>query len=481
MSASREKKARQERGADYVSPKQQKELEERKANRRSTAVFAVCALLIVGFAVFALLNNSGVLKRGAAAVTVNGETYTAEDVAYYYYNTRANLINNGYVSSSSSLRDQDYTSGGEYATWYDYVADQAIKTLAAVRATAQAAKSSGFTGNAEMEQTVSDTMDSLKSGAASSSYTLADYIKAIFNGLMTKSSFEKELRTAALADAYASSKSTPESYSESELQAAYDADPNAYSMVDYKAVIFLASNYATDAVEATETTEAVEADDGTEAAKAAAEHALAEYRKGNKDLEKLAEEAGLTYLNSTAQYGESDMLDWLFDNARREDQATVLDYSYYGYSMGSMLVVFEGKERADFHSVDVRHILVDDEDTAKDILAKYEAGEQTEDAFAALAQEYSTDNADEGGLYTGVYKGQMVEPFENWCFAAGRKTGDTGIVQTDYGYHVMYYVGCSDYAYWQESAATKLTSDWQASLTENMTVTQLDGMKYIDP
>jgi hypothetical protein len=35
----------------------------------------------------------------------------------------------------------------------------------------------------------------------------------------------------------------------------------------------------------------------------------------------------------------------------------------------------------------------------------------------------------------------MVTEFEDWCFNPARKTGDTGIVQTDFGFHVMYYVG----------------------------------------
>ena len=169
--------------------------------------------------------------------------------------------------------------------------------------------------------------------------------------------------------------------------------------------------------------------------------------------------------------------------ARAEGDADVVDYTYYGVPMGSVVVVFHGKERADFHSVDVRHILVADEAEATDLLAQYLAGEQTEDAFAALATAHSTDtgSAANGGLYEDVYIGQMVKPFENWCFDASRKAGDTGIVATDYGYHVMYYVGSSEYPFWQHQAASTLASDWEASLSENMETTLLDGMKYVDP
>ena len=70
------------------------------------------------------------------------------------------------------------------------------------------------------------------------------------------------------------------------------------------------------------------------------------------------------------------------------------------------------------------------------------AGDATEDSFAALAEEKSEDpgSSTNGGLYENVAKGQMVEPFEDWCFDETRAAGDYGLVKTKYGYHVMYFV-----------------------------------------
>ena len=479
MSASREKKARQERGADFVSVKDMKAREEQRANRRTTAIFTVCAVLFVAAVVAMFLWNSGTFQRKAAAASVNGQNYSVSDVAYYYYNGRANALNSdSELDSSSSMRTQEYTASEDYDTWYDYLADQSVRYLATAQLTAKAAKDAGFTGGSEVDDTVNETMDSLKSSASSQGYDVAGYIKAIFNGLLTRSDFEKSLRTQALAEAYTNYKADAANYSEDELNAAYDADPNTYSMVSYESLAFVNSNYATEAVEATETTPAVEADDGSAAAKAAAEDALAQYKAGAA-LESLAGADG-TYTNTSTLYGTgSDMLEWLYDDARKDGDAAVLDYSYYGVSMGYMTVVFHGRERADYQTVNVRHILVSDEATANDVLARFNAGE----AFADLAAEYSTDtgSASNGGLYENVYIGQMVKPFEDWCFDASRQAGDTGIVQTDYGYHVMLFVGRSGYAYWQQLAAAKLASDWQASLTEGMATELLDGMKYIDP
>ena len=101
---------------------------------------------------------------------------------------------------------------------------------------------------------------------------------------------------------------------------------------------------------------------------------------------------------------------------------------------------------------------------AQDVLNKYLAGAHTADAFGELAKEYSSDsNASEGGLYTQVYKGQMVDAFENWCFDANRNPGDTGIVETTYGYHVMYFQG-ENLPYWEVRCINGLYSDWQDSI-----------------
>ena len=89
-------------------------------------------------------------------------------------------------------------------------------------------------------------------------------------------------------------------------------------------------------------------------------------------------------------------------------------------------------------------------------------------ADAALAQITSLDtmisvgdaaladkSAAEATQYT-VVKDQMVAAFEDWCFDTARKAGDTGIVQTEYGYHVMYYVGTE--TDWMADAISALTS-----------------------
>lgn len=62
------------------------------------------------------------------------------------------------------------------------------------------------------------------------------------------------------------------------------------------------------------------------------------------------------------------------------------------------------------------------------------------DDLKAKAEEGKAANeVAEAAEYT-VSIGQMVEPFEKWCFAE-HNVGDLDVVETMYGYHVIYFVG----------------------------------------
>lgn len=128
----------------------------------------------------------------------------------------------------------------------------------------------------------------------------------------------------------------------------------------------------------------------------------------------------------------------------------------------------QGIEKDDTHMINVRHILITPteqdenggyteeawaaaEEEAQRILAEWESGEKTEESFAELAMQYSTDPGSNtnGGLYEDVYPGMMVTEFNDWCFAEDRNVADYGIVKTSYGYHIMYMSGVSDELYWK--------------------------------
>ena len=72
----------------------------------------------------------------------------------------------------------------------------------------------------------------------------------------------------------------------------------------------------------------------------------------------------------------------------------------------------------------------------------------------------------------------MVATFNDWCFDSARKPGDTGIVETNYGYHVMYFVGTTGQTYRDYQIVNDLISSdmetWFQNLLENYTITMGD-------
>ena len=131
--------------------------------------------------------------------------------------------------------------------------------------------------------------------------------------------------------------------------------------------------------------------------------------------------------------------------------------------------------------VNVRHILIAPEETttedgttsisdeawaeaeatANGVYKQWKEGEATEESFAELVKQHTEDpgSAETGGLYEDVYPGQMVTEFNDWCFADGRKVGDTAVVKTDYGYHIMFFSGEGDYVYWRKSVQDMITGE----------------------
>ena len=84
--------------------------------------------------------------------------------------------------------------------------------------------------------------------------------------------------------------------------------------------------------------------------------------------------------------------------------------------------------------VDARHILVDSEDKAKEVIEKINKG----DDFAKLAVEYSNDPGSkaDGGKLGYFSKGQMVKEFEDAAFAL--KKGEVSKpVKSKFGWHVI--------------------------------------------
>ena len=164
---------------------------------------------------------------------------------------------------------------------------------------------------------------------------------------------------------------------------------------------------------------------------------------------------------SGVAYSDSDGIsDWLFDSSTKVNDTKRLQND----TAVAVYMLTAAPARDTSKTVNVRHILLTESTygsdeaahaKAEEILAAWRSGEATADSFGALAAQYTEDsNGSSGGLYEGVTEGQMVTEFNDWCFDDARRVGDSDIVKTNYGYHVMYFAGTGEA--WQTTAANAL-------------------------
>lgn len=128
-----------------------------------------------------------------------------------------------------------------------------------------------------------------------------------------------------------------------------------------------------------------------------------------------------------------------------------------------------------------RHILVETEEEANDVLARFNAGEE----FADLAIELSTDTgtASNGGDLGWFTYETMVPEFAEAAFSA--EVGSVSEpVQSDYGWHVIQVIAHEEHPYTStqlNSALQEAYTTWLDSYAEGMEIWMTDDVTDITP
>lgn len=139
-----------------------------------------------------------------------------------------------------------------------------------------------------------------------------------------------------------------------------------------------------------------------------------------------------------------------FSGAQLE-MARTLNYGYMYFTTLTYQLEPVASEAGSEARVRFRHILLypeTGEDTAiqkaADLLKTWQTGRNfSESTFAQLASQYSQDTASakSGGLYTALTRNQIPESLAQWCFDDQRQEGDTALIPTDEGVHLLYFSG----------------------------------------
>ncbi len=394
------------------------------------------------------------------------------------------------------------------ATWADAFTYATINNIIQIKFGAQKAEEAGITLTEEEEKEIDEYIKSISDSAKSNDYSVDRWLHTqIGKGLSEDLIYEFQ-KEAYLATAYYEKleKDTINSITSDEINAEYNKNPDFYDILN-------ARIYTLSAVEAEVK------DDATAEEKKTAEDKAAAETKANADkfinavtdeesFIKTAQNAILTEDNKSEIKAEEstkaenigyadleavseDLAKWAFDDARKVGDKTAIKNGDGSYTLIYLTALPHKDVRAS--SNDVRHILVafdektDDEGNTVALtdaeVAEYKAEAQkildefnenpTVENFAELTKKYTDDVDSEGnpnndGLYENVADdGQYVEAFTNWAVDETRKPGDTGIVQTEYGFHVMYYVEANDDA-WHASVKEAIFAEKYAAVTDDV-------------
>lgn len=452
MSASRKKKERKAQLSMPISEATAQKGMDRHMNKGlKNALIIACVVIVVAFVIFSSMLSSGFFAKRTTAVTIDGHDLTPAMVNYYYreaYQQFSEYASYLGVDTSKSLSNQ-YVDEDKTQSWADYLLDAAMTTAASRYAAYDMAMSDGYTVTEADQKVIDESIDTLRLYAASNGVDSVDkYLPMVCGSGCDEESYREYIKVSTVSQNYLASFYNKE-VTEAQVAEEYEANKNLYDGVSYR-MIYVASDFFDEGTENVE--EKVKELAESICAASTSEDAFVQACMDSipESMEEEYSDPDST-LHTDASYSDVDAscAEWLFSEDRQSGDVTMIEdvYAYY-------VLYYIGRDTHDYLLPNVRHILIKVDDTtdteamtaaqakAEFILDAFEATGKTEEEFADFAMDNSDDsNAEQGGLYENIYPNQMTANFSDWCFDESRQVGDTGIVETEYGYHVMYFCG----------------------------------------
>lgn len=449
----------------------------------------------------------------ASTVVMKSEHYqiTADVFQYFlkftfssFYNQYASYASSFGLDISAPMKEQACTiSSSEGYTWFDYFTDGAANTLIMYLSMAEKAISEGLALTATDEAQIEKEIALVRTQAQEYGYEdTQTYLSEQYGSLITEDTLRSAFQLYMLASSYyrhlyygyTYSQEDYDLYARENKENIYQADYVLLSLnidVDEDAsdeekdVAFEKISQRAHEIDAAITDDAsfikliedyyrevytIVPDDSEEADaqnKIYTETQLASMTKA------------CSYMGAAYNTGNATGK-WIFDAAASAEPNADTGAAYAAQRLAGEHAVVESKEegrcdicyivkapyRDESFTANVRHILLSPDtyggeeqaaEKAQQLLDEWEHGEATEESFGLLARQYTEDTASQenNGLYQNVVPGDMEDTFDKWCFEQGRKPADTGIIQTTYGYHLMYYVS-EGLPVWQATADAAL-------------------------
>lgn len=544
MSASSKKKIRKEIKEAKMTERQRKEQAEAKKLKIYSIAFTalIVAIIVVTLTVIVwqAVDNAGLVPKWTTALTIGEHKINCVEMNYYYrYAISAFLQNGGNdldtvyalygVDLTQPLDQQQYYN--EDRMWSDFFMEEAIDLAISDYTMADAAAAAGYTLPADEQTTLDDEFLLVESNALTSGYTdIDEFVRAYYGNGSDYKSYKAFVTRNALAESYRIAYTETVTVPEDQITSYNEEHFDEYSSFSYSYYTltftrFLSGGttdedgnltYTDEQHEASQTAAKEAADILSQATTPEEFNAAIAGLDINKDLEEPA--TGISASNVLYSSVPEDYREWMADSSRKAGDITVVDRVTTSYDendvatetvSGYIVVCFTSRDDSEAKMDNVRHILIavqDDEVTgetstdtdsfeyakeqAEAVYNEWKEGTADEAGFIALVDVYSEDTV-EGGLYENIsrfdnyYTGNFSNEAKLWAVDDARQVGDVEIVESELGYHIMYYVGEAEDNYRHYTIENllreRLAEEWYNTVTANAKATIKRGsVKPID-
>ncbi|MBO4872519.1 MAG: peptidylprolyl isomerase [Lachnospiraceae bacterium] len=377
----------------------------------------------------------------------------------------------GLDPTQSFKKQKSFFATTEEETWFDFFLADATEYAQDYLLFCEAGLAMGLTLDEEDETFINTQKELLEKEAAASGWGIDTYLQQMYSTTLEWKYMESALRLTRLAQKTYTALVGSREFTDEEIEAEYQKNKKDYSLVDFYAVDFGDGENIPDEVlekVRTDLANVSSLDDFTAVVRdfVAATRTTAAIEDAG-GLDKYTTKYLLEGFASGRSYQNNYLFNWAFDEETKEGSVYIKENESTHAPIAYYLV--RGPYRDESVTVDVRHIVFLTStyggsyttselahEAAEKVYQQWLKEGKTVERFISLCAEYSADgNAASGGLYTGVEPGEMVTAFNDWCFDETRAVGDHGIVDTEYGSHIMYFEGRN--ITWQKKARTALS------------------------
>lgn len=516
--------------------------EAKKLARMTIAfVVAMCLIVVATVGILLRDPIATLINNKTIAFTIGDHKIGAVEMNYFYcdavddfyanmqdtYGEQAILYAQWYygIDFSKPLDDQDYGNGKTWGDYFVAVAKNNALSMYALYWKAQADPT--YSISADAQSNIDITMQSLDLAAAALGYSNADaYVKSMYGPGATAESYKNYFAMNTIASDYYYAHRDTLKYEDADFREFEKDKYNNYTCYTYTTATVGMTHYIQGGTP-DETGDLVYSDqeqaDALAAAKKDAEAlkngtyaSVEEFKEAVKALEINKEKETVKTSQSKNIYypniSNKNVQDWVSDPARNVGDIEIIeakntttndDGTTTEKVVGYYIIFFEKVEENTAKMSNVRHLLVkfkggttdadgnttyspeDKEATlqaATEIYNEWKSGETVDEAsFSTLVTKKSEDTAAgkaNGGLIEDIHaESNLVEPFLNWALAE-HEAGDTEIIESEYGYHIMYYVGDSEMSYRdlmiQDDLMAQDMENWLEELQGAYTVTDVN-------